>query len=118
MILLNLYQKMSGLRKAIKMILLDTCSFLWLVVQQEKLSPPAIKVIQKNIGNIFISSISAFEIGVKYQKKLISFPYAFDEWFKNALDLHGIIDLPINYRIALGSSSLPLFIRIQLIELL
>ena len=46
-------------------ILLDTCSFLWLVTEPEKLSKKAITLIKSKEHTFFLSSISLWEINIK-----------------------------------------------------
>lgn len=89
------------------MLLLDTCAFLWLVADQKKLSPKAISEIKKNAGSLFVSSMSAFEIGIKYEKKKLKLPMCASEWFMKALELHGIVEIPVTAKIALLSTELP-----------
>jgi PIN domain nuclease of toxin-antitoxin system len=89
------------------MILLDTCAFLWLAAQQESLSSAAKKKIIANAGNIYVSSISAFEIGVKSKKNLLILPYEASEWYRDALGLHGLKSLSVTDEIAMLSSQLP-----------
>lgn len=89
------------------MLLLDTCSLLWLTSDQERLSQNAILSIQKNTGSIFVSAMSAFEIGIKCQKKKLTLPLSITEWFSKAVELHGLIELPITAKIAMFSTQLP-----------
>lgn len=71
------------------MILLDTCAFLWLVSQQDMLSKRAFELIEKNSDNLFISSISAFEIGIKHRKGRILLPQEPEKGIPQALSFHG-----------------------------
>ena len=89
------------------MILLDTCTLLWVVGEQGQLSTPAKKIIEKNVGNIYVSAISAFEIGTKYNKGMLSLPLPPLDWFEQALSWHGITEIAINSRIAAQSTTLP-----------
>ena len=51
--------------------------------------------------------MSAFELGVKYKKGLLTLPLPVEDWFSMALRLHGLTELPINSQIALLSTQLP-----------
>lgn len=42
------------------MILLDTCTLLWLVGDQGRLSPHARERLRDGAGELFVSAISAF----------------------------------------------------------
>jgi|SRR6185295_1900555 len=89
------------------MLLLDTCALLWLVGDQGRLSRAARDRIQAKRGDLFVSAISAFEVGVKYQKGKLELPVEPGAWFESALRLHGVRELPINGSIAASSTTLP-----------
>lgn len=89
------------------MILLDTCSLLWLVADQEKLSSVAYEAIEKHNGAIFVSAISALEIAVKAEKNLLQLPCAAIEWFAKVLQLHDLVEITLDYTIAMTSAMLP-----------
>ena len=90
------------------MILLDTCTLLWLVADQKKLSPKAKKEIEKNANALFISSISAFEIAVKSRSGKLTLQLSALKWFTEAIDFHGIKEIPVTSDIAIASVELPL----------
>lgn len=89
------------------MILLDTCTFLWLVTEQDNLSKKVRHEISDNANALFVSSITAFEIGIKVSKKLIELPLPPQEWLSKAFYLHGLTELPIDSEIALYATQLP-----------
>ena len=90
------------------MILLDTCVFLWMASAQEELSEVAKNTIGDNTGNLYLSSISAFEIAIKSRNGKLKLPLPAPEWIQMALELHGIEELPVHSRIATQSALLPL----------
>jgi PIN domain nuclease of toxin-antitoxin system len=47
-------------------VLLDTCSFLWLALGDERLSPAAREAFENPDHEVFLSTISAWEISVKH----------------------------------------------------
>lgn len=89
------------------MILLDTCTLLWLVSDQKMLSKKAIEQIAKNASSIFVSAISGFEISIKCTKKLLKLPLTTQEWFGKALKLHGLTEIPVSSKIGILSAELP-----------
>ena|SRR3990167_3797712 len=89
------------------MLLLDTCLLLWLVDEQNQLTEKVKKAIINNADNLFISAISALEISLKFNKKLLKLPFMPDVWFAKALKLHGINEIPVNSEIAAVSGLLP-----------
>ena len=89
------------------MILLDTCALLWLVLEPQRLSARAQKVIATSRGKLAVSAISAFEIALKVQKRKLTLPLPADEWWKGALAHHGIECIPVSAELALSSVALP-----------
>lgn len=78
------------------MILLDTCTLLWLTTDQAALSDVALAKIGKSRGALYVSAISAFEIAIKVKKKKLILPKRPLEWFALALSLHGLQEIPIS----------------------
>ena len=93
------------------MILLDTCTLIWLSADREKLTDKAKQIIRKYTGNLYISSISACEIGVKYNKGLLTLSSPALSWFQQALEWHGITEIPVDSKIAVQATLLPLIHR-------
>ena len=89
------------------MLLLDTCTLLWLVGQQQHLSEQAKAALTKSSGSLFISAISAFEIGVKSQKGLLTLPMPVATWLRQAMELHGIDYLAVDCEVAIRATQLP-----------
>ncbi len=90
------------------MILLDTCTLLWLVMDQQHLTSKARETIFKNQENLFVSAGSVFEIGIKVQKGKLSLPQKTSLWFAKSLELHGLQGMDISAEIAAFSTELPL----------
>lgn len=89
------------------MILLDTCTLLWLASDQKKLSSKAKKEIEKNTRALFVSSITAFEIAIKCRNGKLELPLPSLDWFTEAIDFHGIHEIPVTSSIAVSSVQLP-----------
>ena len=90
------------------MIILDTCVLLWLAGDQKKLSAVAKKNIEHNAGALFISSISAFEIAVKYRSHKLSLPLPVMQWLTEVTGFHGIKEIDVTSAIAVCAAELPL----------
>jgi len=88
-------------------MLLDTCTLLWLVSNSDHLSSAARAAIQDHRGRLFVSAISAFEIGIKARKRKLSLPQPVDRWFSAAVKFHGLRELVIDGAIASRSTLLP-----------
>ena len=97
------------------MILLDTCTLLWLAVDQSHLSSAVKRALESAAGALFVSAISAFEIGTKLRRGALALParggLGPHEWYAEALAFHSIRELPVTGRIALESTLLPMHHR-------
>ena len=89
------------------MILLDTCTLLWLSSDQKKLSSKAKKEIEKNARSLFVSAITAFEIAIKCRNGKLELPLPSLDWFTEVVDFHGIREIPVTSSIAVSSVQLP-----------
>lgn len=89
------------------MLLLDTCTLLWLASDQTKLSLKAKKNIEGNAGSLFVSAITAFEIAIKCRAKKLELKLPAMDWFSEVLAFHGIAELPVTSSIAVFSVQLP-----------
>ena len=78
-----------------------------LVAGGDQLSKTARTRIGASPGELHVSAITAFELGVKCRKGALLLPLPPDEWYERALEFHGIRELPVSGRIALTSTSLP-----------
>lgn len=88
-------------------MLLDTCTLLWLVGAQERLSERAQAALEDHAGRLFVSAISAFEIGLKHQKGKLVLPLDPGRWYARALELHGLRELPVDGTAAIHATLLP-----------
>ncbi|MCK5905907.1 MAG: type II toxin-antitoxin system VapC family toxin [Gammaproteobacteria bacterium] len=81
-------------------LLLDTCTFLWLISDDPKLSDKARKLFEKAENEVFLSSISLWEISVKYQLGKLPLPESPRHYIPKQREKHGIETL------ALGESDI------------
>lgn len=88
------------------MFLLDTCTLLWLATDHSKLSTASQEAI-KTADTIFVSAISAFEIGIKHRKGKLSLSFEPEQWYKTALDFYALREIQMSGVIAARSTSLP-----------
>jgi PIN domain nuclease of toxin-antitoxin system len=89
------------------MFLLDTCTLLWLVNDQSKLSPAATRAISTNAQELYVSAISGFEIAQKFARGRLVMSRSPAEWMKLALQLHGLNALPLDVDSAVAAGTLP-----------
>ena len=89
------------------MILLDTHALIWLAADQKMLSKRARSSIQLHAGQLFVSSISAFEMGLLEKNGSLYLPKNGLEFYQDALSSHGIDEIPIDGKISYLATSLP-----------
>ena len=87
------------------MVLLDTCTLLWLAADHSKLSQAALEALA-TADTIFVSAISAFEIGIKSRKGALSLAMEPEIWYQTALDFHGLREIGVSGQIVARSTSL------------
>src|SRR3990172_3219602 len=90
------------------MPLLDTCTFVWLVSQPNSLSSAARRAIEAEPARLFLSSISAFEIAVKYRQGKLRLSHPPKEWVARGLKTSGVAEIPVDIEIGVTSAELPL----------
>lgn len=88
-------------------LLLDTCTLLWLAADQSQLSPPAKAAIADNADALFVSAISAFEIGIKHARGKLMLQLDPVRWFSLAARTHGFRTIAVSSRIAAMATQLP-----------
>lgn len=90
------------------MIILDTCTLLWMSEKPPRLPDPVIDLIRNtSVGHRYVSAITAFEIGVKYNKKKLTLPELPQVWFNATITRRGLNVLSITAEIAFRSTGLP-----------
>ncbi len=89
------------------MILLDTCTLLWLVAAPSRLSKRARATIDASRGQMFVSAISAFEVAIKHRRRALVLPLPADEWYAAAIAHHGVVEIAVTGSIAARSVALP-----------
>ena len=89
-------------------ILLDTATFLWAVADPSELSGKARELIVDPGNEIFLSSVSAWEIAIKYALGRLPLPEPPDRFVPIQRKDHGIEPLPLDEEAALHLARLPL----------
>ena len=89
------------------MILLDTCVLLWLAADPSAISAPAAQLMAGTREGLFVSAISAFEIGQKAAARKLFLPSPVDEWFATILERRGLREIPVSGVIAARATLLP-----------
>jgi PIN domain nuclease of toxin-antitoxin system len=71
--------------------LLDTHALIWATYQPEKLSEKVQRILQDNASNIFVSSVTAFEIAQKYRLGKLEMAKSYAEDFSGELAKDGFL---------------------------
>lgn len=89
------------------MILLDTCTLLWLAIRPKELSAPAREAIAGSGEFAHVSAISAWEIAWKHRNRRLELALAPEAWFPLALEQHRLREVPLTAAICLRMAALP-----------
>ena len=77
-------------------ILLDTCTFLWLTIGRDNLSPNAVEIFIDPKNEVFLSSVSAWEINMKYRSGKLSLPVSPENFIPKERKRHMISRLDLS----------------------
>jgi PIN domain nuclease of toxin-antitoxin system len=77
-------------------LLLDTCTFLWVTVGSDALSPIAIEVFADPKNEVYLSAVSVWEIHVKYRLGKLSLPLSPDKFIPKERERHMIARLDLS----------------------
>jgi PIN domain nuclease of toxin-antitoxin system len=92
-------------------ILLDTCTFLWLITDDTALSAPARNAFVDPDNEVYLSAVSVWEIAVKHSLGKLPLPTSPERFIPNQRERHGITPLPLEEGAILYVSKLPLLHR-------
>ena len=88
-------------------ILLDTCEFLWLISGDPKISSQALSAILDPRNSVFLSTVSVWEISVKYGLGKLVLPEAPALFVTRQRELHRIESLALDENSVAQLSGLP-----------
>ena len=93
------------------MIVLDTHALIWWVNDDQQLTDKARKAIEKEIssedGQVFISTISAWEIAMLVQKGRLALTMDVKDWIDIVAAIEGVRFVPVDNEVAMQSARLP-----------
>ena len=89
-------------------MLLDTCAILW-TANGDAISADALKAIQKakNSGNLFLSPVSAWEIGILAQRGRVSLGVSAETYISRVFSRPGVQVAALTPEIAVRACYLP-----------
>jgi PIN domain nuclease of toxin-antitoxin system len=88
-------------------LLLDTCAFLWFQAAASELSSPARVAILDRENDVYLSAVSAWEIGRKFAIGSLSLDMPPDSLIPRVRSESGIESLPLTEAEALMAEKLP-----------
>ena len=88
-------------------LLVDTCTFLWIVGDAPALSRRARELFKAADNEVYLSTASAWEIAVKHGLGRLPLPEPPERFVPDMRERHGIVSLAIDEESALHVSRLP-----------
>jgi PIN domain nuclease of toxin-antitoxin system len=88
-------------------LLLDTCTFLWIVLDPTRLSARASQLFTDPVNSCFLSAVSSWEIAVKFGLGRVSLQQPPQILVPAQRLIHGIVPLPLNEEEAVYAPNLP-----------
>jgi PIN domain nuclease of toxin-antitoxin system len=92
-------------------LLLDMHVFLWRLLDDPRLSKHAAGLIDDVVNELFLSSVSAFEIAAKVGIRKLKLPYDVPRFVEQGMTGNQIAPLPLTFRQTYGIATLPLIHR-------
>ncbi len=92
-------------------LLLDTCTFLWIITDAPQLSSAAGEMFYKPDNEVYLSSVSTWEVAVKHALGRLPLPEAPITLIPSMRDAHGIEALSLDEESTLYVSRLPPYHR-------
>ena len=88
-------------------ILLDTCTFLWIITDDPKLSPQAKTLFIDPSNEVYLSVASTWEIAIKYKRGKLSLPKSPEKYIPTKRKQHNIDSLALDEEATLYLAKLP-----------
>ena len=88
-------------------LLLDTCSFLWIIQDSSSLSKRARAEFSQSHNTVYLSIVSVWEMLIKYKMGRLPFPEHPQDFIPKQRDLHRIESLPLNEDAVMQLAGLP-----------
>ena len=88
-------------------VLLDTCTFLWILADAPQLSATALDLFTDPAKDVYLSSVSTWEIAVKHALGRLPLPEPLSNFIPAMRSAHGIEPLSLDEESTLYTSRLP-----------
>ena len=88
-------------------VLLDTCTFLWVITDADELSDKARELFVKPDNDVYLSVVSEWEMAVKYKLGRLPLPENPQQYIPDQREKHAIASLSLDEESALHIIRLP-----------
>lgn len=88
-------------------ILLDTCTFPWIVADAPELTPKARSLFLDSKNDVFLSPVSVWEIAIKWKLGKLPLPESPERFVTRQRRAHGVATLALHERAAVHLAKLP-----------
>ena len=88
-------------------ILLDTCTFLWIVTDAPELSDLSREVFVNPGNEVYLSSVSTWEIAIKHAMGRLPLPEVPEKFIPAQRKEHGVASLALEEEVTLHLTRLP-----------
>lgn len=88
-------------------LLLDTCTFLWIITDAPELSGRARELFADPMNDVYLSAVSTWEIPIKHALRRLPLPETLDRFIPAQRKQHRIAPLPLEEEATLYLSRLP-----------
>jgi PIN domain nuclease of toxin-antitoxin system len=88
-------------------LLLDTCTFLWIITDSRRLSASARELFRAPDHEVYLSSVSVWEIATKHTLGRLPLPQSPERYIPAMREQHGIEPLSIDEESVLQATRLP-----------
>lgn len=88
-------------------LLLDTCTFLWMITSDERLSERSLELLEDPDNDVFLSAASCWEIAVKHSLGKLELPEDPSDYIPHQRIRHGVDALAVTESATLLVPRLP-----------
>ena len=88
-------------------LLLDTCTFLWIITEDAELSTTARALFIDPANDVYLSAVSVWEVSVKFTLGKLALPQPPERFIPDQRERHAIAPLALEERAALYLHRLP-----------
>ena len=87
--------------------LLDTCTLLWMTDNPSQLPQSVQDILSDQNASIFVSAITALELGLKVANRKLQLPQPVSRWFPVVCRRNWMREIPLTAALATASTELP-----------